>query len=170
MSVAVFELMKKFKSVIGMSVALGLGTSAVSATEAKAGFALAGTPVGWAAAITLFYWAHENDRQFMESLSGRILIPLFMLLDQKLSALPPVTIEDLEDNGYSRAQAERVFDDAKKFRDKLAAENQVITLTGDETLVSIRDGLKSIEPDSSEEFLDVFSQRLYLEAQRQRSR
>lgn len=97
--------------------------------------------------------------------------PIFMgifLLDSKVSELSPLSEQVLVENGYTDAQAQQIMEDTIALNEKLISEEKVLSITGDETSASIRKDLKEIAPNASEEFLDVYSQRLSLAAQAQK--
>jgi hypothetical protein len=175
---------RKFKSAVMMMLCMSLVSNMV-ASEAKAALgviSLIGGPagVGLIEAGAVVFGAGYVYSGVMEGAAKLAphkinedyalfgAFPMFaglFLMDQQVGSVPAMTKQDLRDNGYTDAQIARIQADGAKLNAKLKKEKKAISMSTHETLASIREGLKKIAPDASEEFLDVASQRMYLVAQ-----
>ncbi|MGE3610772.1 MAG: hypothetical protein AB7I27_14365 [Bacteriovoracaceae bacterium] len=97
--------------------------------------------------------------------TGSNVLGLVFVLDEKLNAIAPISEEDLIDNGHSETIAKQIMQDAQAFNEILKKENKILQLSHQDNSASIREELEKIAPNLSEEFLDVYSERLTLMAQ-----
>ena len=155
---------KKIKAIAAVAIALGMSASLAMPNEAEAALGLV-LVNGAAFGAGFAFVVSSQDHGLITSADKWLNFAGIILMDQKLTSVSSVSREDLLENGYSEAQADQILTDSKKLNDQLTTENKVISLTDSETLTSVRDGLRTILPDASEEFLDVFSARLFLASQ-----
>ncbi|MGE3609040.1 MAG: hypothetical protein AB7I27_05590 [Bacteriovoracaceae bacterium] len=170
--------------------ALGLAVSFLAPKKSDAAVGLvmmlggpAGTPVALAGGKTIItsiasVYAIELARKVaphkvnpdLSTLIGNILFwPGLFILDNQLQGLPKINANDLIDNGYDEITSAQIESDYRTLIQALEDSTKTIHISKSEANENLKQGLLDIALELklslSDEFIEVYSQRLALVAE-----